>query len=101
LLRQTGVGAGTLFAYLAVVLAHPGFTVRFAADLVQPGLRVPLTAEADLFAEAVDLGRQVTHLRMRLEEIATAGLARGRKNGLTVSIWLELSGGTRDPFVLG
>ena len=40
-------------AYLAAVMAHPAFTARFKADLIQPGLHVPLTADAKLFAEAV------------------------------------------------
>ena len=43
-------------AYLAAVMAHPAFTARFKPDLVRPGLRVPLTADAKLFAEAVALG---------------------------------------------
>jgi hypothetical protein len=34
-------------AYLATTMAHPAFTARFAEDLVQPGLRVPLTADPD------------------------------------------------------
>ena len=49
-------------AYLAAVMAHPAFTARFKADLVRPGLRVPLTADAKLFAEAVALGREVIWL---------------------------------------
>jgi predicted helicase len=39
-------------AYIAAVLAHPAFTARFKADLVRPGLRVPLTADKALFDEA-------------------------------------------------
>ncbi len=41
-----------VFAYVAGLLAHPAYTARFAADLVRPGLRVPITADAALFAEA-------------------------------------------------
>ena len=37
-----------LFAYIAAVMAHPAFTARFKADLVRPGLRVPLTADKTL-----------------------------------------------------
>jgi hypothetical protein len=51
-----------IFAYLAAVIAHAGYTERFASDLLVPGLRVPLTADADLFAEAVGLGRRVLWL---------------------------------------
>jgi hypothetical protein len=49
-------------AYVAAVMAHPGFTARFAPDLVRPGLRVPLTADASLFAEAAAIGREVIWL---------------------------------------
>ncbi|MDP8997158.1 MAG: N-6 DNA methylase [Pseudomonadota bacterium] len=51
-----------LMAYLACVISHPAFTARFLKDLKQPGLRVPLTADAKLFAEAANLGREVIWL---------------------------------------
>ena len=57
-------------AYLAAVMAHPAFTARFEADLVRPGLRVPLTADAKLFAEAVALGREVIWLHCYGERFA-------------------------------
>jgi hypothetical protein len=56
------VKAEDVMAYVAAVMAHPAFTARFAPDLVRPGLRVPLTADAGLFAEAVALGREVIWL---------------------------------------
>ena len=34
-----------MMAYIAAVAAHPAYTARFQADLVQPGLRIPLTAD--------------------------------------------------------
>ncbi len=57
-----------LFAYIAAVAAHPAYTERFKEDLVQPGLRVPLSAEAKLFDEAVALGRSrlAAHVRRAL-----------------------------------
>ncbi|MGB3976344.1 MAG: type ISP restriction/modification enzyme [bacterium] len=51
-----------LFAYIAAISAHPGFIERFKNDLSTPGLRIPLTSEQALFAEAVELGRQVIWL---------------------------------------
>ena len=51
-----------VMAYLAAVMAHPGYTRRFQDDLVQPGLRLPLTRDAALFAEAVALGEAVIWL---------------------------------------
>ncbi|MEO6014046.1 MAG: type ISP restriction/modification enzyme [Devosia sp.] len=56
------VSGEEMVAYLAAVLAHPAFTSHFAGDLVQPGLRVPLTSDRDLFQEAVALGREVIWL---------------------------------------
>jgi hypothetical protein len=49
-------------AYLAAVAANPAYTERFQRDLVQPGLRIPITARAKLFAQAVELGRRVIWL---------------------------------------
>lgn len=48
-----------VMAYLAAVMAHPGYTRRFQDDLAQPGLRLPLTRDAGLFEEAVVLGEAV------------------------------------------
>jgi hypothetical protein len=56
------VKAEDVMAYIAAVMAHPSFTSRFADDLVRPGLRVPLTADAKLFEEAVVLGSEVIWL---------------------------------------
>jgi hypothetical protein len=56
------VSAEDFVTYIAAVTAHPAFTVRFKADLVQPGLRVPLTADADLFTAAAELGHTVVWL---------------------------------------
>ncbi|HMK89457.1 MAG TPA: type ISP restriction/modification enzyme [Methylocystis sp.] len=66
-------------AYIAAVMAHPAFTKRFAPDLVRPGLRVPLTADTALFAEAVALGREVVWLYCYGERFVDA--AAGRPKG--------------------
>lgn len=65
-----------VMAYVAALLAHPAFTARFQSDLVQPGLRVPLTADAALFAEAVALGREVVWLHSYGERFHDAGAGR-------------------------
>lgn len=59
-----------VFAYVTALLACPAYTVRFKADLIRPGLRVPLTADAKLFAEAAALGRQVIWLHSFGERFA-------------------------------
>ncbi|MCZ8180888.1 MAG: N-6 DNA methylase [Rhizobium sp.] len=68
-----------VMAYIAATLTHPAFTARFKDDLVQPGLRVPLTADADLFFEAVALGREVIWLHCYGERFADP--AAGRPKG--------------------
>jgi hypothetical protein len=59
-----------VMAYLAAVMAHPAFTERFKQDLIRPGLRVPMTADAELFAKAVAVGREVIWLHTYGERFA-------------------------------
>jgi hypothetical protein len=68
-----------VMAYLAAVMAHPAFTARFKADLVRPGLHVPLTADTKLFAQAVALGSEVIWLHCYGERFADpkAGRPKG------------------------
>jgi hypothetical protein len=68
-----------VFAWIAALLAHPAFTARFQKDLVRPGLRVPLTADAALFAKGVALGREVIWLHTHGERFVDA--AAGRPKG--------------------
>jgi hypothetical protein len=56
------VGAEDLIAYIAAIAAHPAFTARFHDDLSTPGLRIPLTSDRDIFAEAADIGRTIIWL---------------------------------------
>jgi hypothetical protein len=56
------VSAEDFVAYLAAVAAHRAYTERFQTDLAQPGLRIPLTAQAKLFQKGVELGRRVVWL---------------------------------------
>lgn len=68
LLRYLHVVLGTevterdFLAYVAAVVAHPGYTRRFKGDLAAPGIRVPLTADSELWQEAVEIGREVLWL---------------------------------------
>jgi len=48
-----------LIAYIAGIVGHPAFTTRFTDELETPGIRVPITADPDLWAHAVTLGRHV------------------------------------------
>jgi hypothetical protein len=73
------IKAEDVMAYLAAVMAHPAFTARFKSDLVRPGLRVPLTADAKLFVEAVALGSEVIWLHTYGERFVDS--AAGRPKG--------------------
>ena len=57
-------------AYIAAIAAHPAYVGRFRADLRQPGLRIPITADRDLFGEAVALGGEVVWLHTFGERFA-------------------------------
>jgi hypothetical protein len=73
------VKAEDMMAYLAAVMAHPAFTARFKSDLVRPGLRAPLTADANLFAEAVALGSEVIWLHCYGERFADPAAERPKQ----------------------
>ena len=70
------VSAPDLMAYFAALAANPAYTARFRADLVQPGLRFPMTADVSLFSEAVALGREVIWLHCFGERFADPGADR-------------------------
>jgi hypothetical protein len=72
----TAPGAEDLLAYVACVAAHSGFTARFSEELKTPGVRVPLTADPDLWSEAVRIGREVLWLHTYGER-----LSAGRPSG--------------------
>lgn len=74
------ISASDFMAYVAALLAHPDFTVRFAEELRQPGLRVPITKDPKLFAKAVELGTQVIWLHCYGERLADP--AKGRPAGV-------------------
>ena len=71
--------AQDVFAYVAALLANPSFTEKFKADLVRPGLRVPLTADKKLFAKAAEIGREVIWLHTFGDRFADP--AQGRPAG--------------------
>ena len=73
------VEAEDLLAYIAAIAAHPGFTSRFRADMVNPGIRVPLTADRALFETAVEIGRTIIWLHTFGERCVDA--AGGRPAG--------------------
>jgi Type ISP C-terminal specificity domain len=70
------VGAEDLFAYIVALAAHPAYVERFRADLATPGLRIPMTADAETFFAAAALGRRVVWLHSFGERMADAAAGR-------------------------
>jgi len=51
------VSAEDFLAYSMAILGHPGFRETFLDELTTPGIRLPITADPSLWAEALELGR--------------------------------------------
>jgi type ISP restriction-modification system protein/N-6 DNA methylase len=51
-----------VLAYIAAVVAHPAYTRIFRDELRTPGIRVPVTGDPDLWAQAIQIGEQVIWL---------------------------------------
>lgn len=73
------ITASDVLAYIAAVTSHGGYTARFVEDLRTPGVRVPLTADPELWANAVRLGKRVLWLHTYGERFADP--AKGRPAG--------------------
>ncbi len=70
------VSADDFFAYIAAIAAHPEYTSMFGPDLIQPSLRIPITANADLFIEGATLGKTVIWLHTFGERYVSASDGR-------------------------
>jgi predicted helicase len=70
------VAADDVFAYVVGIAASPAYTQRFAEDLKQPGLRIPLTADAERFDAVVAIGRRVVWLHTYGERFVDAAAGR-------------------------
>jgi predicted helicase len=58
----TQIAPEAFLAYCYALLSAPRYQARFADELRTPGARVPLTANAGLFARAVELGQQLVRI---------------------------------------
>jgi hypothetical protein len=67
---KASIAPEDFMAYLAAIAANPAYTARFQKDLAQPGLRIPFTKDAKLFAKAVEMGRRVIWLHTFGERFA-------------------------------
>lgn len=70
------VSALDLVAYIAAVAAHPAFTRRFSSELKNPGIRIPLTADSELWDEAVNVGQEVLWLHTYGERCVDPSVGR-------------------------
>ncbi|NKU32425.1 hypothetical protein GS902_24280 [Rhodococcus hoagii] len=59
----SSVSPEDLAAYCFALAAHDGYTTMFWDHLEHSAVRIPLTADAELFTEAVELGRQLLWLQ--------------------------------------
>jgi len=69
-----------LTAYVAAVVAHPGFVGRFTDELTTPGIRVPITSDPALWTRVVEVGRQVVWLHTYGDAFADQGAVRPAGN---------------------
>ena len=70
------VSGPALMAYIAALMAHPAYTSTYQPDLIQPGLRLPITTDEKLFSEAVTLGAEVIWLHTFGERYADPSVSR-------------------------
>lgn len=65
-------------AYVYGLLSSPAYYERFADALKTPGVRVPITADAELWEEAAELGRYMLWLHTYAERFVDPTAGRGR-----------------------
>jgi len=75
---ETGVAvsAPDLVAYVAAVVAHPGYGARFARELASGTVRVPVTTDAEVLVRGIALGHEVLRLQTLGEHRAPAARHR-------------------------
>lgn len=66
-------------AYVYALLAHPGYEERFRTALATPGPRVPMTADVDLFNEAIGIGRRLLWLQTYAERFQDHAAGQGSR----------------------
>lgn len=68
-----------LAAYCYALLSASAYQERFAVELQTPGLRVPLTANGDLWKATVEVGRELLWLHTYAERFRDQDADRGRE----------------------
>jgi len=67
-----------LAAYVYCLLAHPGYTDRFAEELVNREIRVPITKDRALFSKAAEFGKSLIWLHTYGERLYSKERPRGK-----------------------
>jgi hypothetical protein len=73
----TDVEPVDLFAYCYALLANPKYVERFSQELLEPGPRVPITCDGELFRRGVEEGKRLIWLHTYGERLVPAGQAKG------------------------
>lgn len=89
----TDKNAEDLAAYVYAVLGGQSYTKRFWNELETPGPRVPLTKDAQLFMDAVRLGRRLIWLHTYAERFQ----GDGRGADISPGVAKNLQGVSSDP----
>jgi hypothetical protein len=67
-----------ILAYVAAVVAHPGYTRRYRRELRIPGIRVPLSKDTQLWERAIQIGRGIVWLQTFGTRFANPSEGRAR-----------------------
>ncbi len=80
LVRELGteVSAEDFLCYVYAILASPFYVERFSEELLEPGPRIPITKDPNLFRHAVELGRELLRLHTFGERFVPVGQMRGK-----------------------
>lgn len=74
------ITAEDIVAYTAAIASHPGFTSTFQDELTTPGVRIPITADPELFQRATSIGRELVWLHSYGEAFSDDANGRPEKN---------------------
>ncbi|MEV8021374.1 type ISP restriction/modification enzyme [Streptomyces sp. NPDC086554] len=78
-IHGAAVTAEDLFAYIAGIAGHSGYTHRFAEHLAARGTRIPLTRDPALWAQVTEAGRRTVWLHTYGQRFASP--QHGRPSG--------------------
>ncbi len=59
---EAEISPAEVFAYIAGIAAHPGYVEKFWESLRRPGVRIPITAEKELWSAICEVGARVIWL---------------------------------------